>query len=131
MPYDAEAIVRQLRKKLDLKIIDFADSVRELPEGEDKEVLKNLRFCDVFNTASITNEDECLKELVRYVDKINKLKIGEINKLIPQCERQILTKTLNLLDIEKGGGFDGFAVKCEGVRRGKNYTLIRTKKEEK
>jgi len=123
--FDTEAITRQLRNNLEINILEFAEKVKELPEGDSKEKLKALRFCDIFNTASITNEKECLEELVKYIDKIVKLKISDINKLIPQCERRILTSTLNDLDLEKGGGFDGYAVETEGQRRGKKYTLIK------
>jgi len=126
--FEPDAIIRQVRNRLDIRIIDFANSVEALPEGPSKEKMLNLRFCDIFNTASITNEDECLAELVKYIHKIDGMKIGDINKLIPQCDRTLLTKTLSDLDLAKGGGLNGYAVKTEGQRRGKKYKLI--KKEE-
>lgn len=121
--FDVKGLIEQIRQKLDMKILDFADAVRELEDGDSKTEISQLRFCDLFNVSSVKNEDECLAEMVKFIDKINNIGIGDINKLLPQCDRTILSKTLGLLDEDRGGGFNGYFCSTTGKKRGKKYKL--------
>ncbi len=121
--WDKQAIIEGLRKNLSVTVIELADALRELPENHD---CRKITFSDIFQMASINNTDDCLNELVRYRsefqenDKSKYLKIAEIQDLI-KCDRAILTKTLNLL--EMNGGMGGWCMITMGNRRGKGYSL--------
>lgn len=118
--YDKDAIIDGLRKNLNLPVYDFVKLVLELPEGEDRDRLLEIKFSDIFNINSISSTDDCLKEMTNHSDKIVKMGIAEIQDLL-KCERAVLIKTLKLLEMD--GGMDGWETITFGKRRGKKYTL--------
>jgi hypothetical protein len=118
--YTKESIVNGIRANLDTSIFAFTQAIMELPEGDNKEELKLITFSDIFNINSIKNPDDCLKEMIKHPIKL--LGVSEIEKLL-QCNRNILTKTLTLLEMK--GGMNGWSVETDGLRRGKKYTLVK------
>lgn len=121
--YDKQAIIEGLRKNLSVTVIELADALRDLPEDH---FCRKITFSDIFQMSSINTPDECLNELVKHKllfhdnDKSKYLKIGEIQELI-KCDRNVLTKTLNLLEMR--GGMNGWCMITMGNRRGKSYSL--------
>ena len=118
--YDKNTILEGLRKDLSIKICEFAKSVMDLPEGEEKNELLETTFAEIFNLNSINTPDECLKEMSLRADKIVRLSISELENLL-KCDRSIIIKTLKLLEMT--GGMNGWESICVGKRRGKRYTL--------
>lgn len=118
--YDKEAILEGLRKDLSVTVCEFAKSVLDLPEGEEKESLLGIKFSEIFNINSINTPDECLEQMAIHAAKIKSMGIAEIEDLL-KCDRGVLLKTLKLLEMK--GGMGGWETITLGERRGKRYTL--------
>lgn len=84
-----------------------------------KEDILNLSF-DKFNTTTIFSQEDCIKSIIDNKEKIINLPISEIQKIIGNCDKMILIKTLKFLE---GRSNTGYVITTIGSKRSKRYSL--------
>jgi len=126
--YTKEDIIRGIQNNLGVSICEFARMVSEITDDQQRKMMQEITFEEIFQRSNITNTGECFEALVKNETSINMVSISKIEEVL-KCERKVITDTLNLLDSSKGGLTDAngqrWVIVTEGERRGKKYKLQR------
>lgn len=119
-----DAIVKLIKENPEkLKLIDLFWLLKQEKYQHLTDEIINLPFSAfVGNPIHINNQEQFEKEIIKLYGKLTNLSITEIQKLLGNCDRTILSKTIKFLEQKN---YTGFRIKFIGKRKGRKYSLVK------